>query len=63
MRIGLGYLNISIPGIQKREFMVLETIKQHNIPVATVIGGGYDKDQKALARRHSLVFHAAAELY
>lgn len=37
---GLGYLNISHEGISKRELLVLEIIKQHNIPVATVIGGG-----------------------
>lgn len=60
---GLGYLNISLAGILKREQLVLNTIKQHNIPLATVIGGGYDKDQKALAERHALVFQAASELY
>lgn len=60
---GLGYLNISHDGIKQRERMVLSLLKQHNLPVATVIGGGYDKDQTALARRHALVFEAAAELF
>ena len=30
------------------------------VPVATVIGGGYDDDPIALARRHALVVRAAA---
>jgi hypothetical protein len=30
--------------------------------VASVIGGGYDKDALALARRHGLVFRAAAKV-
>ena len=59
----LGLINVSFAGIKARERLVLETIQQHNIPVATVIGGGYDQDKKALAERHSLVFQAAAELY
>lgn len=60
---GLGYLNISHEGILARERMVLTTLKQHNIPVATVIGGGYDKDTLALAKRHALVFQAAKEIH
>ncbi len=60
---GLGYLDISKQGIAQREKMVLETLQRQGIPVATVIGGGYDKDQRALAKRHGLIFHAAEELY
>jgi acetoin utilization deacetylase AcuC-like enzyme len=60
---GLGYLDISLSGIEQRERLVLETIRQLNIPVATVIGGGYDKDQRALAERHALVFQVAAQLF
>lgn len=60
---GLGYLSISTAGILAREHLVLETLKQKNIPVATVIGGGYDKDTPALAQRHALVFKAAQDLH
>jgi len=60
---GLGYLNISLQGIQQREELVLKTIQAHNIPVATVIGGGYDNDHKALAKRHALVFQAADQIF
>ena len=59
----LGLLNISFDGIRQRDAMVLERIVALGIPVATVIGGGYDKDEKALARRHSLVVEEANRLF
>lgn len=59
----LGYLNISLKGVLQREQLVLTTIQKKCIPVATVIGGGYDKDQKALAQRHAFVFEAAKQSF
>ncbi|HBI79702.1 MAG TPA: histone deacetylase, partial [Marinobacter adhaerens] len=38
----LGRLNISEQGIFERDFQVLSELKRRDIPVATVIGGGYD---------------------
>lgn len=55
----LGMLNISLDGIRAREAMVINNVRSLNIPLATVIGGGYDKDQSALARRHALVVEQA----
>ena len=60
---GLGFLNISEKGIEQREHLVLSRLQALNIPVATVIGGGYDRDQKALARRHALVIEQAAAVF
>ena len=59
----LGLLNISWEGIRDREYLVLEMCQQKSIPVATVIGGGYDKNRSALARRHALVVEAAAAIF
>ncbi len=59
----LGLLNISLEGIQQRDRLVLQMCKDSNIPVATVIGGGYDDDRLALARRHALVTEAAFDMY
>ena len=59
----LGLLNISLEGIQQRDRLVLQMCKDSNIPVATVIGGGYDDDRLALARRHALVTEAAFDIY
>jgi len=50
----LGLLKVSEEGIYERDHHVLSLCKQHGIPVATVIGGGYDDDRHALSRRHSL---------
>ncbi|WP_105169960.1 histone deacetylase family protein [Pseudoalteromonas sp. T1lg23B] len=59
---GLGKLNISWQGIAQRDALVLKICQQHGIPVATVIGGGYDKDHQRLAQRHSIVIEQAAKL-
>ena len=59
----LGRLNISLQGIALRDYLVLEQCKSANIPVVTVIGGGYDQDEKALARRHAIVTEQAFSVF
>ncbi|WP_373080127.1 histone deacetylase [Zhongshania sp.] len=59
----LGLLNISTAGIRERDRLVLETCVERGIAVATVIGGGYDRDQQALARRHGIAVEEAARLF
>ena len=59
----LGHLNISSQGMVERDELVLSTCLKRHVPVATVIGGGYDQDVLRLARRHAVVVEAAAHLY
>jgi acetoin utilization deacetylase AcuC-like enzyme len=59
----LGHLNISLEGIYARDKLVIEQCLQRHIPIATVIGGGYDKDHAALAARHGIVVRAANSVY
>jgi len=59
----LGLLSISDSALRAREEIVLASCKQASIPVATVIGGGYDDDRLALANRHSYVIEAAFSTY
>ena len=59
----LGLLNVSIEVIRQRDALVIETVRSANIPIATVIGGGYDKDQAALASRHAIVVEEAAKVF
>lgn len=59
----LGLLNISLQGIRERDHLVLGICQQHHIPIATVIGGGYDKDRFALAQRHAIVVEEAHSLF
>ena len=56
----LGWLQLSHAGIWQRDVAVLDACAAAGVPVATVIGGGYDDDRAALARRHALVVRAAA---
>lgn len=62
IRDRLGRLRLSDRGIAERDRVVLETCLAAGIPVATVLGGGYDRDLAALAARHALVFEVAADL-
>ncbi|MGA0162217.1 MAG: histone deacetylase [Vulcanococcus sp.] len=56
----LGRLNLTDQGLLNRDRLVLDSCLRRNIPVATVIGGGYDA-LTPLVLRHGLVFRAASE--
>ena len=59
----LGRLNISDNGIYKRDKFVIESCLQREIPIACVIGGGYDKNDDVLAQRHSILHWTALEMW
>lgn len=59
----LGMLCLSLDGIRARDSLVLESSLSQGIPIATVIGGGYDKDELALAKRHAIVVEEAHRCY
>ena len=56
----LGRLCLSSTGLLNRDRLVLDACLRRGIPVATVIGGGYDA-LEPLVERHGLVFRAASE--
>lgn len=49
-------------GLFQRDFYVISSCVSRGIPVATVIGGGYDKDVNRLALRHTIVHRAAIKV-
>lgn len=59
----LGQLNLSDEGIRARDLFVLRQCLQRDIPVAGVIGGGYDRDRQALTRRHAILHQSAAQVW
>ena len=59
----LGNLNLTLEGILKRDCAVLEYFKNHNIPIATVIGGGYSPCDSDIAKRHLSIFRAANDIF
>jgi len=57
----LGRLALSDDGLMARNRLVIDRVRNAQIPLATVLGGGYSADIEALSRRHLGVFRAAAE--
>ncbi|NRA70253.1 MAG: histone deacetylase [Gammaproteobacteria bacterium] len=58
----LGLINVTLAGIRQRDRYVLSRCRELNIPVATVIGGGYDKNELALAQRHAIAVEEADKI-
>lgn len=59
----LGHLELSDTGMAQRDRTVITTCLQRGLPVACVIGGGYDRDVPRLARRHSILHREATACY
>lgn len=55
----LGHLNISTDGVLARDKIVFDTCERLNLPIAAVIGGGYQRDIDALVNVHLQLFKAA----
>lgn len=59
----LGKLCLSDRGLYRRDRLVLSHCWDRAIPVAAVIGGGYDRDLGDLVARHSLLHQAAGDVF
>lgn len=59
----LGYLKLTDEGLAARDESVIRHCLGRDIPVVGVIGGGYSKDRKALARRHGILHHSAQKVW
>ncbi|CAM9376191.1 unnamed protein product, partial [Sphacelaria rigidula] len=59
----LGKMNVSDQGLLDRDFFVIRTCLDMGVPVACVVGGGYDTNKEVLAGRHALVFRAAFQAW
>ena len=55
----LGLLDISTDALYQRDLLVLSACRSRDIPVAAVIGGGYQRDVAALTQLHLQLFKAA----
>lgn len=55
----LGHLMISTEGVLKRDRLVFDACERHKLPIAAVIGGGYQRDIAALVNVHLQLFKAA----
>ncbi|OWF45289.1 uncharacterized protein LOC110457249 [Mizuhopecten yessoensis] len=59
----LGKLNLSDQGLFDRDSFVISTALNLGIPIATVIGGGYQRDLDVLSRKHTIVHRAAMKIW
>jgi acetoin utilization deacetylase AcuC-like enzyme len=55
----LGHLAISTLGVFQRDKLVFDYAKQHDLPIAAVIGGGYQRNIEALVNVHLQLYRAA----
>jgi acetoin utilization deacetylase AcuC-like enzyme len=58
----LGLLGISTQALYQRDLLVLQSCVDRSIPVAAVIGGGYQRNVAALVQLHLQLFKAAFTL-
>ncbi|KAL7543639.1 hypothetical protein ACHAXR_012962 [Thalassiosira sp. AJA248-18] len=59
----LGRLSVSWEGMKQRDMHVIRSCVNKNVPVAAVVGGGYDNDVEVLGRRHALVHRVCAQVW
>lgn len=59
----LGKLGLTIPGCKERDRFVLQTCKDHKIPVMCSMGGGYSPDIKIIIEAHANTFRVAQEIF
>jgi acetoin utilization deacetylase AcuC-like enzyme len=59
----LGRLHVSQEGIRQRDAWILDYCVQMEIPIAAVIGGGYDNNVHALARRHAILHQECSKVW
>lgn len=55
----LGHLDISTLGVLQRDSLVFDICEKKGLPIAAVIGGGYQRDIDALVDVHLQLFKAA----
>jgi len=59
----LGTLGMTLQGCKERDRFVLQTCKDHNIPVQCSMGGGYSQDIKIIVEAHANTFRLAQKIY
>lgn len=59
----LGRLSLTLEGCFQRDAFVLNTMKQHGIPVVCTMGGGYSEDLEQIVEAHANTFRLAQEVF
>ncbi|MGL1885442.1 MAG: histone deacetylase [Reichenbachiella sp.] len=59
----LGRMSMTLSGCKRRDELVLEACKAHQVPVAVSMGGGYAHKISDIVEAHANTFRVAKELY
>ncbi|EDP57020.1 histone deacetylase/AcuC/AphA family protein [Vibrio sp. AND4] len=59
----LGYFKVSTEGIFERDRFLMQLMKDKDIPVAAVVGGGYRSEHADLVPIHMQLIDAAESVY
>jgi acetoin utilization deacetylase AcuC-like enzyme len=59
----LGRLSLSMQGLAERDYLVLSKSRQHNIPIALAMGGGYARPIQITVDAHIQTYRIAAEVF
>ncbi|WP_093188611.1 histone deacetylase [Pseudovibrio sp. Tun.PSC04-5.I4] len=57
----LGRLALTDDGLQAREELVFDFVRNEGLPLAGVLGGGYSNNLRLLAKRHCILHRVAAK--
>lgn len=58
----LGLLSLTDQGLRARDALVVEACAKRDLPLVGVLGGGYSKDARAVAHRHTFMVEAMQEI-
>lgn len=59
----LGKLSLTLDGCKERDRFVLQTCKDHKIPVMCSMGGGYSPEIRTIVDAHANTFRLAQEIF
>ncbi len=59
----LGRLSVSINGCKERDLLVFESARNHSLPIAVSMGGGYAPQISAIINAHANTFKVAKEIF
>lgn len=58
----LGKLGVSLAGCKERDRIVIETVRQLNVPMVCSMGGGYSKEIKYILEAHANTYRIVQEI-
>ena len=59
----LGRLLLTDKGLTRRDTLVFAHFRHRTVPIVGVLGGGYSRELRTLARRHTILHRVAAQRY